>query len=521
MIRLDTAGGRTWLALGMGVLFSLLFCGLPFGVSVPLAAAASLASAGLAAWSSGKRPAPSQWLVAGAAVVFSLFFALRCAPELSALNLALTVYLTFLAVSPWPEGRALEEFSAGDYAAVPPALLSSSFRKGREEFGRLGERVEGLQLPVERIARGLVVALPVLFLLGLLMQSADQVFDALTRRVFGSLAERAPLHLGRFVTTACVATVFAGLYAWVRSEGPKPAAEGGWLKLVAGGSEKWSFVESAAAMGAVNLLFAAFAAVQGLFLLGGRKTIESLGVTYSDYARQGFWQLVAIGVIVFVLSLVLEEKVERTTARQKAIHKANLVLASAMTGLMMLSAFERLSLYEEAYGFTVLRFYSHGFTVYLGAVFALLAVKVLNEQSRESFLHHSFLASLGLLFAWNALNPHLRIAETNVRRHLEGRGQLDHAYLRGLSDDAIPAMVALASASPEAQRRSILLELDGRALALWKKADYAWPAYHFGEASALKSYAGLLGAPRGLQKEEQLQTLHIETEARARSARGG
>ena len=105
------------------------------------------------------------------------------------------------------------------------------------------------------------------------------------------------------------------------------------------------------ALGALNLLFAAFVAVQLAVLFGGDGyVLKTAGVTYAEYAREGFAQLVVVGVLT--LAVVAAALRWARTGADARLLRALLASLCALTLVVLASALHRLSLYEEAFGFT-------------------------------------------------------------------------------------------------------------------------------------------------------------------------
>src|SRR5205814_5010546 len=112
-------------------------------------------------------------------------------------------------------------------------------------------------------------------------------------------------------------------------------------------------------------------------------TLRSAGLTYADYARSGFFQLLWVSGITLAL-LVLFSRIGNFAERNARLAFTVLACcAIALTLMIDVVAFRRLSLYEEAYGFTMLRLYSHVFAVWVAVVFLLLAVDFLGVWSRR------------------------------------------------------------------------------------------------------------------------------------------
>ena len=56
----------------------------------------------------------------------------------------------------------------------------------------------------------------------------------------------------------------------------------------------------------VDIVFGAFVALQLAYLFGGLDTLTAVGMTYSDYARRGFFELIAAACLAGGLVIVLE-----------------------------------------------------------------------------------------------------------------------------------------------------------------------------------------------------------------------
>jgi hypothetical protein len=116
--------------------------------------------------------------------------------------------------------------------------------------------------------------------------------------------------------------------------------------------------------------------------------------------------------------------------------------------VIMVSAFMRLLLYEDAYGFTTLRLYSHVFIIFLTIVFGLLLYKVLKNGKDSSLSLGVFLSVILFLVGMNILNPDAFIAQKNIQRFNDGK-KLDVYYLTTLSDDAVPVTIKMLDISDE------------------------------------------------------------------------
>ncbi|HEB12141.1 MAG TPA: DUF4173 domain-containing protein [Actinobacteria bacterium] len=194
-------------------------------------------------------------------------------------------------------------------------------------------------------------------------------------------------------------------------------------------------IEGNVLLGSVDVLFLSFIMIQIPYLFGGKRNIGVEGVTYAEYARSGFFQLLAVAIISFLLVWLTEKFIFREDSGHALSFK---ILGSVLileVIVIMASAFKRLMLYESAFGFTVLRFYSHAFTVWLAVIFVLLLIKVLSNIRENRLALSAFISMLLFLGVFNVMNPEAFIARQNIER-FNRTGKLDVIYLSELSDDA-------------------------------------------------------------------------------------
>ena len=300
------------------------------------------------------------------------------------------------------------------------------------------------------MARGVALALPLLVLFGALFAAADAVFQNLLQAALPDLSNSAR-HL---VVVLSFAWASAGLLRGLLAPEEEPVPSGGQRKPV-----EWTLgrVEAVVVVGALDLLFLAFVLVQLRYLFGGRAHVLSqTGLTYAEYARRGFFELVVVAALVLPLLLLLDWSLRRERPRKLLLFR---ILAGVLVGLLavvMVSALQRMRLYQREFGLTELRVYTTGFMLWLALVAAWLCATVLRGR-RRGFAVGALGSGFAAIVAVNALNPDAVIARTN----LDGP-RVDADYLAGLSDDAVPTLVErLPSLSP-ALRAQIAAQLASR-----------------------------------------------------------
>src|SRR5439155_8923059 len=212
--------------------------------------------------------------------------------------------------------------------------------------------------------------------------------------------------------------------------------------------------EVAVVLGIVNLLFAAFVAVQIRYLFGGRALVESkVHLTYAQYARHGFFELLAVSLLVLPLLFGAHALLRHRSPFSLRLVQALSAVLIALVLVVMASALERMRLYQREYGLTELRLYATGVILWLGFVFVWMTVTVVRARPRL-FVTGALVAGFVATLALNVANPDALIARTNLDRPLA-----DAAYLGGLSDDAVPVLLARLQSLPARLRVPLAREL--------------------------------------------------------------
>jgi hypothetical protein len=204
------------------------------------------------------------------------------------------------------------------------------------------------------------------------------------------------------------------------------------------------------AIALVDALLLVFVAVQAARLVGGLTAGGAAG-SYAEMARRGFFELAAVAGLSLPLLVAAASVVGRAAPRDAA-RRAFRVAAGvllALLGALLLSAADRMRLYEAAYGLTELRLYVLAFLAWLAATFAWAACTLLRGRASAFALGATVLA-WGAVFALHAIDPAALVVRVNAGRAVTGAftspagadQRFDVAYLASLGADAVPELVA-------------------------------------------------------------------------------
>jgi hypothetical protein len=442
---------RLWLvAVALGWAFDFLFWkhapGINFAIYVVLCLAGGMY---LLLGVEKTRPArDALWLL-----IPILFFAavtfVRAEPMTAFLSHFLTLFLLGVFVITYLGGRCVW-YGMWDYVTgflklggnmlVKPLTFAGEVRtlalagSARDERGERGDQPKRSAWPV---VRGLLIALPIVAIFASLLSSADAVFgarlqDFLNFLKIDNLAE----YIFRLSYILIGAYLLAGVFlhaATQSKEGNLTSEQKPMLGQFLG------FTESSIVLGSVALLFAAFVVIQFQYFFGGQANIHIDGYTYSEYARKGFGELVAVAFFSLLLILGFGAIAKRDSETQRKSFSSLSVGIVALVLVMLFSAYKRLVLYETAYGFSELRTYTHVFMIWLALL--LVATVVLEILRRERlFAFAALIASIGFAVTLPIMNVDAFIVRQNVQRAVSSE-ELDISYFTELSADALPALV--------------------------------------------------------------------------------
>ncbi|GAA1366209.1 DUF4153 domain-containing protein [Catellatospora chokoriensis] len=281
-----------------------------------------------------------------------------------------------------------------------------------------------------RIVLSLVVTFVLLVVFGALFASADAAFATMLGDILPEINARAIFRgvlytvVGGLITAGAIFTVLA-----------PPDLSG----LERPATRRIGRIEVALPLGGLVLLFGAFVVVQLRFIFGDKAYIQKTsGLTFSEYAVQGFGQLLVVTMLTLVVIGLVSRWASKETSQDRVLLRTLLGALVLLSMVIVGSAVWRMWLYQNTYGWTRERLFFGSVELYLGGVFILIAIA--GWKLRASWFPRAAVAGFaGLLLFLGAANPEHFIAEQNVERFQK----IDFWYLRALGPDAAPALAQL------------------------------------------------------------------------------
>ena len=291
------------------------------------------------------------------------------------------------------------------------------------------QAAEGWGRQARAVSIGALVATPWLIVFGALFASADAVFRNLVGRLIGFDFSLLMSHL--IPTVFCAWGVAGALISLKWNDARQgPARQSGAFAALGP-------LEIGVALGLLNALFLGFILIQIGYLFGGASLIQvTPELTYAGYARQGFFQLVAV-VCLAVPGLLLMDAMLTTASRRG--YRWQAFLMTLLLAVILASAYHRMHLYVEVFGWTELRFFVTALMAWLVMALGCFLALVLTGH-RDRFVPGLMLATFAWVAALHLANPDAWIARSNLDLARAGRG-FDAAYAAQLSADAVPSLI--------------------------------------------------------------------------------
>lgn len=289
---------------------------------------------------------------------------------------------------------------------------------------------------IKLILLGLVITIPLTFVVAGLLISADDGVKVILDAVFGKLFNSSPDMIMQFVISVLVGFyLFGMLYSNANRVKIDVLTEEkceNTLKSI----KIFPNLLMYSAATPVCLLYVLFFVLQLRYFTSGFSGILPETYSYAEYARKGFFELSVIAVINLLILMAINFLSKQSGDTKTAILKGYSVLISVFTILIIATALSKMILYIGNYGLTPLRVYTSWFMVLLGVLYMLILI---NEfKGNFNFINYSvvtFVLFFGILCFSNVDG---NIAKYNIKMYQTGYlKELDVYALCNLSDDAL------------------------------------------------------------------------------------
>jgi len=427
-------------AIILGILVDYLFYGKPIGISFFIFISIFIVFSLILVKKFRQKLTKIQYALLIPIILFSAMVFLRSSGFLTFFNVVGSLFLIFLLFVLF-SNKDLYDFNLLKYFISPLSFLVKTFGRSARF---IEENIKGIEAKKKfgspefrSVIRGIIISIPILALLIWLLASADIVFQRYLEKIWKISIN--PEIVLRILIVLVASYFFIGIFAkaFTNKKSESTLIENNQSKFL--GS-----IESSVVLGAVGLLFLVFIIIQFVYLFGGKEYVWGIEeyITYSEYARKGFGELIAVSIISFLLIYGIDKFGKRENLSQKKLFKILSGILVFEVFVIMTSAFIRLALYVDGYGLTFSRLSGFIFLFWLFFIFLIFLYKIFAEQKETHFIFSAFWLIILFWAGMNFLNPDAFITKKNIERYAQGK-QLDVWYFNRLSDDAIPEIVKI------------------------------------------------------------------------------
>lgn len=344
------------------------------------------------------------------------------------------------------------------------------------------EKNENLE-NIKKIGKSILIVLPVIIIVLILLMTADSIFanmfDGITELIKNLTSSEGTIILFfRIVSIVIVFLFIAGFLANLVQDNTLYTRNNNE-------ENKKIQIESITIntmLTILNFIYAIFCTIQiaNLFTQIGNTS----DFNYAQYARQGFFQLMFVSIINFAILGISNSNKKEQTPKQKVYTKWMSILILIFTIIIIISAFYRMNLYEQEYGYTYLRL----FVYYILTTELLFMVPCLLYilGKKIDLLKISIIIITVMYIFINFSNMDSTIAGKNVDRYLENetKREIDISYLiKVTGTDAIPELTKLLNAKDEKVAKRIKDYLEQKKQEL-QKEKMQWQEFNWSKQNA-------------------------------------
>ena len=319
---------------------------------------------------------------------------------------------------------------------------------------------------VKKIGLGFIIGLPFLIIIIPLLISADSHFLEVVQRIPNwLLSKNMGETIGRLIVVLLLTLLFFAFLnvLTIKRDDSSPKT------VDVSGENKIDPTVITTILVMLNIVYLVFTIIQFKYFF---MKPADLNMTYASNARQGFAQLMVVTLINWSVLLGTMKYTSPYSNFAKRLIQVFLSLLIVFSGVMLASAFMRLYMYEDAYGFTILRVLAHTAMLYLSVIFMYTLVKIWIE--RIALRHFYFLTALLFYTGLHIIQLDQLIVDKNIERYHE-TGKIDYTYFNQLSYTGVSGLIDLYEKDPQSgELRAILLNQYKQ----MKEQDYSWQSYN-------------------------------------------
>ena len=301
---------------------------------------------------------------------------------------------------------------------------------------------------------GIIITIPITILVINLLSAADSTFEKIVFQFNNFFSVKALDYIREFILGIPIALYISGLIFGNTNFTSKPE-----ISKEAFDRKKLKFriapnATVCAGLTLLNIVYLTFFIAQATYLFSAFKNTIPLGMTYANYARQGFFELctvAGINLTVIVLSQILTKREKNNISN---LLKIEVIVMSLSTLIITAIGLSKMYMYIKAYGMTRLRVYTSWFMILLLIFFIIIIIRQLVKFNSSKVIIITFIIAF-MMLAYGNIDG--QIAKYNISKYEIGEiKMMDRDTINALSDGAAPYLYDLYKTTQDDKIKSIL-----------------------------------------------------------------
>lgn len=334
---------------------------------------------------------------------------------------------------------------------------------------------------IKRVLKALVITVPIVCIVVFLLTTADSIFANLFSGISKTLenlfdSDELPYFIARIFSIIFIFFYMASFLYNIIMKNTMCDKEKQTVKK----ETKIDAITIQTIVTILNIIYLIFSIIQIMYLF--TKTQMPSNFNYAEYARQGFFQLMFVSLLNFILLYIVHSNLKETTKFQKKYIVIMELTMEIFTLIIIASAFYRMYLYEQAYGYTYLRLFVYFILV---TEFLFMLPTMWYTIGKKVNLWKTGLSITVIMYLiLNYSNVDALIARNNINRYYENQQEdIDFYYLKCCTGtDAIPEIQRLLNTDDVPLKQQVIRYLKTEKQKLEEKE--TWQEYNLSKQKA-------------------------------------
>ena len=369
------------------------------------------------------------FILGGVSLFFSADKGIKFLALLCMMILYVCILMDIMEVRLWTPGTLR---SVGDFFYT--AFACSFGRVGRGMYGLFNWEKNNEKKGGKGFGKallGLLIALPLVIILIILLSSADFAFSGMLKGI--DFGDPSKVVTSVFLTVPVFILLFCQLYSirFATRERREESGKGLDPTIV------FFFLLG------VSLVYIAYLFSQLAYFFNGFLGFLPEEFTYAEYARRGFFELSAVGVINFSIVALVTAFCRRNEGKLPIGAKLMSLFLCLFSLVLVFTEVAKMKMYMDNYGLTRLRILTTLFMVFLAFVFLALIVHIFAKKF--PYMKVAVIVGVLLVMVMNFISVDRMVAEYNVWAYESGALKtVDVDTITELGDAAVPSLFKLA-----------------------------------------------------------------------------